>query len=153
MKKSLIALIDSYDDSIISLGLKRIPVSLSGEIKFEGGGWVLVFMTDRYYFDGLVINLIDVGAKEYSLSILKEAVKEFESDSVAILREQSTDYPMFAEIRDDNLEGVEATLIDLIKFLVEKFTLIKKNQRKIDSIYDTLANKKLREIGLRFVGE
>lgn len=153
MEKSLIDLIDSYEHLISSLGLYKVPADRRGEIKFEGGGWVLAFITDRYYSNGLIISLVELGSKEYSLSILMDSVKEFESEITKVLNERAEDYVVNTENQPERLESIEERTTDLIKFLVEKFLIFRKNQKSIDKIYDRLAKGKLEEIGLRFIDE
>jgi hypothetical protein len=153
MEKSLIDLIDSYEHLISSLGLYKVPADRSGEIKFEGGGWVLAFIADRYYSNGLIISLVELGSKEYSLSILMDSVKEFESEITKVLNERAEDYVVNTENQPERLESIEERTTDLIKFLVEKFLIFRKNQKSIDKIYDRLAKSKLEEIGLRFIDE
>jgi len=153
MEKSLIDLINSYEHLISSLGLYKVPADRRGEIKFEGGGWLLAFTADRYYSNGLIISLVELGSKEYSLSILMDSVKEFESELTKVLKERAEDYVVNNKIQSERLESIEERIIDLINFLVEKFLVFRTNQKSIDKIYDRLAKGKLEEIGLRFIDE
>lgn len=90
------------------------------------GGWVLAFIADRYYSNGLIISLVELGSKEYSLSILMDSVKEFESEITKVLNERAEDYVVNTENQPERLESIEERTTDLIKFLVEKFLIFRK---------------------------
>jgi hypothetical protein len=82
-----------------------------------------------------------------------DSVKEFESEITKVLNERAEDYVVNTENQPERLESIEERTTDLIKFLVEKFLIFRKNQKSIDKIYDRLAKSKLEEIGLRFIDE
>lgn len=153
MDTLLAGVIQTHSPMIESLGLHKVTSAGDMVIRFEGAGWRLDFTADRYYSSGLIINLIEVGVKEYSLSILKQAVCEFECSSINEAKEQVAEYRIIGLNQMGHGENFEKIVVDLINFIVKKFKVIRDNKKEINKFYDLIAASKLREIGMKFVGE
>lgn len=152
MDKVLRDMIESYGPLMASVGFHKIFDTQESAIQFERSGWRLDFLADRYY-SGVVINLVEVGVKEYSLSIMKEAVCNFERCAVSETREQVTEYGVTIGNQIGHEGRFENVVIDLINFFVKKFEFIRANKKELNKIYDRIATTRLREIGLRFVDD